>query len=63
MADSNRRQGKSHVSENQEFTITFKPFMLWHSFFARVKVNYRRVYCSILAKVCAVAMATALVKN
>ena len=47
-----------------KFTITFKLFMLWHPFFfARVKVNHRRVYSHILAKVCAVAMATGLVKN
>jgi len=32
-------------------------------FFARVKVNLRGVYSRILAKVCAVAMATGLVKN
>ena len=32
-------------------------------FFARVKVNHRSVYSRILAKVCAVAMATRLVKN
>jgi len=32
-------------------------------FSARVKVNHRRVYSRILAKVCAVAMATGLVKN
>ena len=31
--------------------------------FARVKVNHRKVYSRILAKVCAVAMATGLVKN
>ena len=37
--------------------------MLWRSFFARVKVNHRKVYSRILAKVCAVAMATGLVKN
>jgi len=32
-------------------------------FFARVKVNLRRVYSCIFAKVCAVAMATGLVKK
>jgi len=32
-------------------------------FFARVKVNHRKVYSRILAKVCAVAMATGLFKN
>ena len=32
-------------------------------FFARVKVNHRRVYSRILVKVCAVAMTTGLVKN
>jgi len=36
--------------------------MLWHPFFARVKVNHRRVYPCILAKVCAVAMAIGLLK-
>ena len=37
--------------------------MLWRPFFARVKVNYRSIYSRILTKVCAVAMATVLVKN
>ena len=37
--------------------------MLWRPFLARVKVNHRRVYSRILAKVCAVATATGLVKN
>jgi len=37
--------------------------MLWHPFFARVKVNHRRVYSRILAKVCAVAMAMGWVKT
>jgi len=38
--------------------------MLWRPFFfAGVKVKLRRVYFRILAKVCAVAMATGLVKN
>ena len=37
--------------------------MIWRPFFARVKVNQRRVYFRILVKVCAVAMATGLVKN
>ena len=32
--------------------------MIWRPFFARVKVNHRRVYSRILVKVCAVAMAT-----
>ena len=37
--------------------------MIWRPFFARVKVNHRRVYSCILVKVCAVAMATELVKK
>ena len=37
--------------------------MLWRLFFAGVKVNHRSIYCRILAKVCAVAMAMELVKN
>ena len=37
--------------------------MLWRPFFARVEVNHRKVYSRILAKVCAAAMATGLVKN
>ena len=37
--------------------------MLWHQFFARVNVNHRSIYSRILARVCAVAMATELVKN
>ena len=37
--------------------------MIWRPFFARVKVNHRRVYSRILVKVCAVAMATGLVKK
>jgi len=37
--------------------------MLWCPFLARVKVNHRRLYSRILAKMCAVAMATGLVKN
>ena len=37
--------------------------MLWHLFFARVEVNHRSIYSSILTRVCAVAMATGLVKN
>jgi len=37
--------------------------MIWRLFFARVKVIHRRVYSRILVKVCAVAMATGLVKN
>ena len=45
------------------FTITFKLFMLWRPFFARVKVTHRRLYSRILAKVCTVATATGLVKN
>ena len=32
--------------------------MLGHVFFARVKVNHRRVYSHMLAQVCAVAMTT-----
>ena len=35
--------------------------MLWHLFFARVKVNHN--YSRIFSKVCAVAMAMGLVKN
>ena len=42
---------------------TFKLFMVWHLFFARVKVSHRRVYSCILVKVCAVAMSTGLVKT
>ena len=38
-------------------------FMLWCLFFARVKVNHRSIYSRILVRVCAVAMATELVKN
>ena len=37
--------------------------MIWRPFFARVKVNHRRVYSGIFVKVCAVAMAMGLVKN
>ena len=37
--------------------------MLRRSFLAGVKVNHKRVYSRILAKVCAVAMPTELVKN
>jgi len=37
--------------------------MLWRPFFARVKINHRRVQFRILAKVCAVTMATGLGKN
>ena len=37
--------------------------MLWRPFFARVKVNSRSVYSCTLTRVCAVAMATRLVKN
>ena len=37
--------------------------MVWHRFFARVKVNYRRVYSRILGKVCAVAMAMSWLKQ
>ena len=33
------------------------------AYFARVKVNYRSIYSQILTSVCAVAMATGLVKN
>jgi len=36
---------------------------IWRPFFARGKVNHRRVYSHILAKVSAVAMAMGLVKN
>ena len=41
----------------------FKLVIIWRPFFARVKVNHRRVYSRVLVKVCAVAMATGLVKN
>ena len=37
--------------------------MLLHPFFARVKANHGSIYSHILSKVCAVAMATGLVKN
>ena len=37
--------------------------MLWHPFFARVKINYRSIYSHILTRVHAVAMAMGLVKN
>ena len=37
--------------------------MLWRLFFARIKVHYRSIYSRILTRVCAVAMATGLVKN
>ena len=37
--------------------------MLWCPFFARVKVNHRNIYSRILTRVCAVAMATGLVKK
>ena len=37
--------------------------MLWRPFFARVKVNYRSIYSRIFVRVCAVAMASGLVKN
>ena len=37
--------------------------MLWRPFFARVKVIHRSIYSRILVRVCAVAMATGLVKN
>ena len=37
--------------------------MLWRPFFARVKINYRSIYSRISTKLCAVAMATGLVKN
>ena len=37
--------------------------MLWPPFFARVKVNHRRLFSRPLAKMCADAMATGLVKN
>ena len=44
-----------------KFTITFELFMLWHPFFARVKVDHRSIYSRILARVCAVAMVTGLI--
>ena len=34
--------------------------MIWRPFFARVKVNHRRVYSRIFVKVCAVACAVAM---
>ena len=37
--------------------------MLWRPVFARGKVNHRSIYSRILARVCAVPMATGLVKN
>ena len=37
--------------------------MLWRPFFARVKVNHRSIYSRILARVCAVALATRLLKT
>ena len=37
--------------------------MIWCPFFARVKVNHRRVYSRILGKVCAVAMAMGWLKQ
>ena len=37
--------------------------MIWRLFFAGVKVNHRRVYCCVLVKACAVAMAMGLVKK
>ena len=37
--------------------------MLWRPFFARVKVNHRSFYSRVVARVCAVAMATGLVRN
>ena len=45
------------------FTISSKLFMLWRPFSTRVMVNHRSVYSRILARVCAVAMTTGLVKN
>ena len=41
----------------------FRLFMLWRLFFARVKVNHRKVYSRILAEVCTVAMVMGLVKS
>ena len=37
--------------------------MIWRPFLARVKVDYRTVHSPILVQVCAVAMATGLVKT
>ena len=37
--------------------------MLWHPFFARVKINYRSIYSHILTRMHAVAMATGLVNG
>ena len=42
---------------------SFKLFMLWRLFSARVKVNYGSIYSRILTRVWAVAMATGLVKT
>lgn len=42
------------------FTVAFGLFMVWRPFFAGVMVDHTRVYSRIL---CAVAMATGLVKN
>ena len=45
------------------YTFSFKIVMLWRPFFARVKVNHTSIYSSILARACAVAMTTGLVKR
>ena len=37
--------------------------MLWRPFSARIKVHLRSIYSRILARVCAVVMATGLVKT
>ena len=37
--------------------------MLWRPFLARAKLNHGSIYSRILARVCAVAMATGLVKS
>ena len=38
-------------------------FLIARPLLARVKVNHRKVYCRILAKVCAVTIATLLIKK
>ena len=44
-------------------SLLFKRFMFWRPFLARVTVHHRSMYSRILARVCAVAMATGLVEN
>ena len=43
--------------------LYFQIFMIWRPFYARVKVNHRKVYSLLLVKVCAIAMVMGLVKN